>query len=215
MPVISHTKLRKKKPTPMEWVEIKDIKFTDKQWNDINRHIHLLDEARPLIERMVSIYPFHKRNHEGAQTRKEALAEIEILKKKTDSLKYSFSKIGHRSYYALLDSGVNMDSQSKRQIWNSRFCVLEEILAAVDRAEKDVHTQKPAKRGPKSSALNILVKQLNNLVLQHCGYELDRGSKSRQFLALVVSVIDKDVKDGAFDAALKRIALHRSSASRG
>ncbi|MBV8061295.1 MAG: hypothetical protein JO253_07200 [Alphaproteobacteria bacterium] len=201
---------RKKKTIPMNWRDVPDVKITPRQWADITRYMHLPTETRSLIERMLSHYRYHKNNQNGYQTKKEDLAEIHSLEKKVASLKHGLSKVGERTYFALLDSTGNMAVQDKCAVWDDRIAILDDMLTDLKGAERDLRAQKQQKHGPKSSALDILAEQLDQLVKQHLGHTLDRGSQSTQFLARIIHVVDPDITDGTLDAALKRITSTKS-----
>jgi hypothetical protein len=102
------------------------LQFTEKQWDDLNYWVKLPDEARPLVERTASLYAFHKGGHDDFQSISAARKEIEILQNQISKLIQSFSNIGLRTHYALLDSIKDANWCDQYKIWQDRFQILEE-----------------------------------------------------------------------------------------
>lgn len=187
------------------------MKLKQAEWDRINKYAELPDEARPLIERTIELYSFHKNSHDNYQTRGASISELTSLTKLADRLAAGLTNIGLRSEYALIDTFENGDFKTKYEIWSDRVEIIKEISACLQSASNFTGQTERGKPGPQAFALDTLVWQLGALLHHFNGKNISRSKVFCDYIYTAVAIADPTITIPAIDGVIKRIVKANST----
>jgi hypothetical protein len=188
----------------MRWKLPVDIQviIPDEKWAVLKKYSGLPDEARPIIDEIITLYREHRPSEREAASPAALRSQILVARKQLEKLVINISRLGHTEdtvdAISLTCTGRTQKERTRTalKLIGKEIRELIRLGSHLKHAEQLIPKSTP---GPRSHVLHFTINLLNAVLIHYTGKKLTRGTKEHSrgpavFAAEVLRLADPQIK---------------------
>jgi hypothetical protein len=193
--------------------------LSDREWNDISKHVKLPDEARPSIEGAISIFRLHRMYEQKKPRTALVRSRLNNVWRAAKALSLAIEDLSGHERHEMYTSDF-LGPEFEAMPYELRQAHIEGVLRAalnnsafladlcVDTSDQ-VSPSTYSKKYAVSRPADKLVDHLDRILVKHGCSPVSRAKPAMAFLLAVFKIADSSVDSGAIEEAARRCDEHR------
>jgi hypothetical protein len=195
--------------------------LSDREWNDINKHVKLPDEARPSVEDAISIFRLHRMYEQKKPRTALVRSRLNNVLRAAKALSLAIEDLSGHERHEMCTSDF-LSPKFEATPYELRQAHIEGVLRATlnnsaflaglcaDTSEHQVSSKTFSKKYAVSRPADGMIDHLDRILVKHGCQPVSRAKPAMAFLLAIFRIADSSVDSGAIEEAARRCDKRRA-----